>query len=580
MAKKTTTQPTLLRWSQHVQESDVQDPLGLGLRGSTRLASRLLHCITSITPRARYFSFIPWCILDFQKREKSLAHRLSLRDAIVLREKALTLACVAHHRGDTCKGGALVGTREASKWFAKGYDQADLKRLSFAKVPALSAYYTSLVNLGCFITEEELEDTDDEATQPSLTFDEIQLSSLGQQLGSAYSSVIGRLSAVQQLIERPQKCSVKSLAEWGKRGGLCELVDNPAPDRDVLRQMFFARIGRRDKSHPIRKQSLLLVLELCRQLSDTDCEFSERVFASAVYFGEINDDERLKVAWPLALTEIATRWRMFYFHHFMSVALEGMFSWLLSQLAIKGISGATIDSLVVGLDSNAVRKTLADQWNVNITKPFGTTSPAIFFALFGAAGELSVDESRKLDSSVTQVSAVAESRLEQLIRDNSFLQSPAGLAVPMVLLALTLGRYKHWHKTVFGDWLAKAATDPYLDLIPPVLTEVLSNRFGNWWSCSWKELATFVLSRFVVRQHIAMSYEKTAAGDRCLLQLDGDKVISTESYDEIGLGNPRLRSAVQILKDLGLLADTEDQGTDITAEGCRVLDAELLEAAK
>src|SRR5262245_54544080 len=82
MPNKQQTSPILLRWSDHVLASDVQDPLGLALRGSARLASRLLYCITSITPRARYFSFIPWCIFDHQLREKGKPHAMGLRDAI------------------------------------------------------------------------------------------------------------------------------------------------------------------------------------------------------------------------------------------------------------------------------------------------------------------------------------------------------------------------------------------------------------------------------------------------------------------------------------------------------------------
>ena len=70
MTKIVTLKPTLLRWSEHVPISDVQDPLGLSLRGSARLASRLLYCITSITPRARYFSFIPWCVRNWQEHER------------------------------------------------------------------------------------------------------------------------------------------------------------------------------------------------------------------------------------------------------------------------------------------------------------------------------------------------------------------------------------------------------------------------------------------------------------------------------------------------------------------------------
>src|SRR3954449_5468367 len=94
---KTTTKTILLRWSAHVPCADVQDPLGLSLRGSARLASRLLHCITSITPRARYYSFIPWCFHDYQCREKGNPDALGVKDAIVLRENALTLGCVRHH---------------------------------------------------------------------------------------------------------------------------------------------------------------------------------------------------------------------------------------------------------------------------------------------------------------------------------------------------------------------------------------------------------------------------------------------------------------------------------------------------
>ena len=56
-------------------------------------------------------------------------------------------------------------------------------------------------------------------------------------------------------------------------------------------------------------------------------------FAGAVYYGEVaNEDSRLAVVIPPQLLDIATRWRMFYFHHFMSVAFEGLFSWLVSQL--------------------------------------------------------------------------------------------------------------------------------------------------------------------------------------------------------------------------------------------------------
>jgi hypothetical protein len=68
-----------------------------------------------------------------------------------------------------------------------------------------------------------------------------------------------------------------------------------------------------------------------------------------------------------------------------------------------------------------------------------------------------------------------------------------------------------------------------------------------------------------------MSYEKTSTGNRCLLQVDGTKVVSTGDYDEIGMGNPRLRSAIQILKDLNLIEDDGDGVTHLTPDGKQIL---------
>jgi len=76
-----------------------------------------------------------------------------------------------------------------------------------------------------------------------------------------------------------------------------------------------------------------------------------------------------------------------------------------------------------------------------------------------------------------------------------------------------------------------------------------------------------VLSRYVVQQHQSMSYEKTWTGERCLLQVDGPKIFSTGGFDKIGMGNPRLRSAMQILTDVGLMGDDAQGVSRLTAEG-------------
>ncbi len=567
---------TLLRWSEHVPATDVQDPLGLSLRGSVRLASRLLYCITSITPRARYFSFIPWCVFDYQQREKGKPYALGVREAIILRERALTLGCTIHHEGQPCHGGSLVGSRDASRWYANNAKEADLKRLKLTKNPALDAYFNSLVNLGFFVTHEERPDADQETDTQETTLEDVQLTGLGLDLAQRYDSQVAALMATKQYATKQRVCTSRSLGEFGRRGGLCELAEEEAPDRQALRDIFFARKGSKGASHQVRRRSLLLILELCRQSSTDDWSLGDSTFRSAVYFGEIaHETQRTCVVLPYQLNDIATRWRMFYFHHFMGVALEGVFAWLVRQLSDQGLAGTSVGSLVARLDESSVSREVSKALGIRLHGSLGNLTPSVIFANANLPQrDLDAGFSTSLDHAVRSTDPLAEDNLEWQIRSGEYLNSPTGLALAMVLLVATLARYTQWEATPYGKWLASAAEDPYLDLVPPVLTLGLSRRFGKWWGCSLKDLASVVLSRYVVQQHQSMSYEKTWAGERCLLQVDGEKVCSTGVYDKLGLGNPRLGSAIQILKDLGLM-DDGDGVLRLTAEGKRFLKEEL-----
>jgi hypothetical protein len=349
-----------------------------------------------------------------------------------------------------------------------------------------------------------------------------------------------------------------------------------------LRDIFFAIVEFKVRdpernSHPFRRRSLLLTLDLCRQFSADEWQLTEGGFAGAVYYGEVaNDEARLVVAVPPQLRDIATRWRMFYFHHFMSVALEGLFSWLVSHVATRGLAGETVEAMVAQLKEPSLRKNLSEIFGVELPLVFGELTPSSLLAVAGVpAGPLDEAVSRSLDAAVPSLSVFAEDTLEDLIRSNDHLYSSAGLALPMILLSVTLARYSHWGTTSYGKWLATAANDPYLDLVPPLVTTGLARRFGSWWTSTFSDLTGFVLSRYVVQQHQSMSYEKTWTGERCLLQVDGPKIVSTGGFDKIGMGNPRLRSAIQILTDLGLIEDDEEGVSHLTAEGESFLEREL-----
>jgi len=103
----------------------------------------------------------------------------------------------------------------------------------------------------------------------------------------------------------------------------------------------------------------------------------------------------------------------------------------------------------------------------------------------------------------------------------------------------------------------------------------LNQKFGDWWNSSWSDLGKHILTRYVVRQHLTMSYEKSVAGDRCLLEEDGSRLFATGAFDTVGMGNVRFFSARQVLIDLGLVARDEEGVSTLTDEGVRFLKAEL-----
>lgn len=578
MAKYTKSGPLFLYWTKHVPATDVQDPLGTSLRGSTRLANRLLYCITSITPRARYFAFFPWCVDDYHRRERGSASATSLRNAIVLRERALTLGCVVHHNGVACDGPALVGSRQAIHVLEDLHgDVIDLLKTDLVQNPALDAYFNSLVNLGVFITEEDLPDQEDHEEPTRVTFDTIELSPLGQELALAYDQAVGSIRAVAGAAAPSRRCVVKHLKEWGRYGGLCELTSPTAPDRNLLRDMFFARKGMSGGSHAFRRRSLLLILYIANQLTKYNGLFNVTTFAEGVYFGEVHTEgETLSLECPSELEDIATRWRMFYFHYYMAASLEGVFSWLVTHLRGLGLAGASHAELAALLRSRLVKKDIEVAIECSLVGDYSAESPESVLAAMNVGCDPSTEVgSESLDQLLRSDSTAAEPALEALIRSGQFGDPATGYAVSILLLCVVLGRYKRWEKGLCGKWLASAANDPFLDIIPPIVLGGFEKRFGNWWSTSFGDLASFVLKRFVIQQHQAMSYAKALSGARCLIQVDDGRVFATGEYDNIGIGNARFPSAVQVLVDLALLARDNAGELIITAEGRGFLASEL-----
>ncbi len=587
MPSATNNQSTvLLAWSKLVPVSEGQDPLGLNLRVSARLSGQLLHCITSITPRARYFSFFPWCVAEFNRREKIERPSSNLRDAIRLREKALTLGCVLHHNGQACDGGSLVGSKQAIAWLEKHPDATPMfSKLSFTKNPALDAYFNSLVHLGFFVADEEQPEEIETEEAPQVALSELELTPLGQRVAATYEAAVGKLPVVTMLPKQPDACSPPNLKRLGEVGGLCELSQPASPDRELLRNVFFNHVGSPGESHRFRHDSLVLLLELVRQLAAHDVTLDVDAFNDAVFYGKVwqeDDAPLLEIKWPDQLTDIANRWRMFHFHFYLSIALESLFVSVVCKARSAGLKGFRLEALVETLSSKSVTKHLESRLSVKMPGNFLDSTPRELFKVAGVDIRAADSSgSNEMDRLVDWAHPFSESSLALVFHEID-RDTPEGIASALLLLIVTATRFVRWETTGHGSWLAQAVRDAYKDVTVPVVLRELRERFSDYWNTSWREIATFVMRRFVVRQHEVLAYDKNWDGSRAFFHTENDLIRWRQlNYDEIGVGNARFSRALQILRDLALVerADGEKKLV-LTQDGSQWLKQELAALAQ
>ena len=566
--------------------SEGQDPLGLNLRVSARLSGQLLHCITSITPRARYFSFFPWCVSEFNRREKAENSTAILRDAIRLREKALTLGCVLHHDGQACDGGGLVGSKQAIAWLEKHPDeQPRLSKLVFTKNPALDAYFNSLVHLGFFVADEDQAEEIETEETPQVVLSELELTPLGQRVADSYDAAVGKLPIATSLPKQPDGCSPQHLKKWGAVGGLCELSKSESPDLELLRNVFFNHVGSPGESHRFRHDSLVLLLELVRQFALHDAELNEDSFNDAVYFGKVergDDAPLLEVSLPAPLMDIGNRWRMFHFHFYLAVALESLFVSVVSKARSTGLKGFRLEALVETLNSKNVTKLFESRFSAKMSGKFLDSTPRELFKIAGVdVPTADSDGSVKLDQALGWSHPFSESSLalafNEIDRD-----TPEGIATALLLIVATTTRFIRWEATGHGGWLAQAVGDAYKDVTVPVVLREFRERFPDYWNTSWREITTFVMRRFVIRQHEVLAYDKNWDGSRAFFHSENDLIRWRQlNYDQIGVGNARFSRALQILRDLALVERRDgEKKLLLTQHGSQLLKRELAALAQ
>jgi len=578
--KKKTKKDVFLSWSKLSPISEGQDPLGLNLRVSARLSSQLLYCITSITPRARYYSFLPWCIKDYIDREKGRKSSRSIREAIKARERLFSLSCIAWHKGDACDDGRLIGSDTLSLFYEKvKNNDVNQEDIEYVKIPAIDAYGASLAGLKFYdlamnhdesLVEEEIK----------LSFDDIKLSELGNRVADAYGRSIDNLPVIKQLLTR-KKFPVEYLSQWGKQGGLCELRDGSPPDQKILRDIFFNKKKFRSRSHEYRGKSLTLLLKVTDLLAKEGVALNEHSFNDAVYFDSINrlDGSVKRIIWHSHLKDIVNRWKIFHFHYYLSYSLETIFVNIVNKARSKGLEGFKLNDFIGELGTKSVNNSFQRIFQNKSCDNFLEISPRVILKSFGVDIKYADKAgSMKLEKEISYSHVLSERNLINLIEEESLFFKPEGTITALILLIIVLIRYIKWEDTSQGNWLGQAIDDNYKDLTAPNILYSLNDYYGDFWNTQWKKVAYTIINRFVVRHHEIVALDKSWSGNSSFFHTDQDIIRwRNMNYDNPGCGNPRFPSAVLILKDLNLLrSDPNDKELiHLTPDGKSILNDKL-----
>jgi hypothetical protein len=307
--------------------------------------------------------------------------------------------------------------------------------------------------------------------------------------------------------------------------------------------------------------------------------FDNSAFSDICYFGEILAGEEkpkpIAIALPQKLNDIAERWRAYHSHNYLAVALQS-FLVTLARILRDRPGGIVRSDLFGHVSSPAITVRFKELFGCDLLGDLFELTPRDLLTLSGVTLSSPPDSGGNDKLGLPIASPFSERSLENLLIDGE-ANEVAGIAIAAMLFYQTLLRYPAVVAAPFHNWYERHVKDPYTDIALPGVLDMLHGEFGSSWiDRSNREILDRVIWRFVVRQHQTMSYERGFGGNAPLFHVDGVTVIGTNTdYTDPRALNVRLRSALQILTDLGLIYWDDDDGYSRTEDGDVWLAAEL-----
>jgi len=539
----------LPRWTKRVfTKTGGRDPLGLS-RVSGSITDFMMPGITTITPRARYFSFFCWALEDIASEEEPKTYE-DFKTALRRREAAVALATfIAEPRGPM-HGAEEAKAELASSSFPDEYS-IDFQVLPSNPLGGYGQYYSgSLYRLGLTERDENGIDypSNEIARRIARQFEESIRGTCFPQSQCFSGRTINKI-VVQ---ESAAVLSIDALNSPRAAGEQKALVD-----------LFLATDGPKNEDDLNRRHSLALILHVVRAYEELGVEPGFRELDSSLlygphYFGVLTQEGSQVGPWvpPSGLAHASAFWRQFCLQEYLTVALERLLSAALEVAGAKS-AGVTEEELLGSILQGDFERYLEDR--LGVVSP----APQQMMAALGLGGPPSSARSQDLRHTYMFDHPCSE---EQIHSDSEWASPQTEAAQAVLILGVLYGKWRgvkddpafYQVMTKAGPELCSATVFPFLDAwFDPAIT--------------WQDALGELLGRLVLDQHDRIMYEKRRL-DSTWFSRSGGRILKDQDY-EPHRRNSRFQNAVRILCDLGLLEMTDpEEGLRVTATGATQLE--------
>jgi hypothetical protein len=538
-----------------------QDFLGLrAVQGN--IVGYLLPGVISITPRARYYPFYCWLLVEYGQ---SHPEGMSLAAFIRRREQIFVLANLAWSALSDVnlhEGGLLGSTKLGSHW--QSHRQDDLIPLSVdrylqAQYGGYGQYAGVMTALGLIRAGES---------------DFLDVLPKGQGLAHAFADAVRdtRYFEQRRLFDTANRIPRDTLEEYGIHCHMSGLATGP--DRLTTQEALFAFDGGsilpppQAGGYPVgnMKGTLGLILDMLDQAKG---RFTEDAFRRAAAFGLCGDYEGYRPSRPLV--PMLAHWQMYQIREYYVYGLYALWLYFLYWLRLEGPQ--TSDAFYAALSEEIDLSVPAAVAGVDLParSPREWILKDLLVALLDAAGVAGDDfGSRCRAYALTSSFPLNEHALYVLLRDahpedpSTFLGS-AWLLLATLSLRLRglrdLDQWKAWYWAQFGGARRRS-----MDLF---LRDMGKRSFENV-----LDVWAWIYRDYVVAQHTITALEKWRQRNANTFHFNYNEGLFEWVRDgENSLTTSRFPQAYTMLSDLGMyeLLPEEDNRPRLTELGRKTL---------